>query len=72
MDRVVFWNAGDLVVNSHDGRLTFEIISIEENLAGTWVIMKNLNTNEYINGFQIGLAKMGFVAYRKSKIPVLT
>ncbi len=70
MKKVMFWAVGDTIVNEHIASLTFQIIRIEPQRSGNWIIMQNVHTGEFINGYEIGLQRMGYIGYRVDKTPV--
>jgi hypothetical protein len=67
MRKAIHWQISDTVINIHDVSQTFTIVGIEQKVAGKWVILKNIHTNEFVNGYELGLQKMGYVGYRISK-----
>jgi hypothetical protein len=70
MKKVMFWQIGDTVVNEHLAALTFEVVGLEPQRSGNWIIMQNVHTGEFINGYEIGLQRMGYIGYRTDKMPV--
>ena len=65
MKMVAFWQTGDTIVNRNNASETFEVLLAENREAGTWVTLKNFHTNETFSGFESGLQRIGYIAYRK-------
>lgn len=71
MKKVMFWQVSDTVVNEYDPSQTFTVFSIEPKTGGKWVILKSIYKNEYIQGYELGMQGMGYIAYRKDNSLVL-
>lgn len=65
MKKVMFWQVSDTIINELDPSKTFIVVAIEPKLGGNWVILQNVHTNEFINGYEIGLQAMKYIGYRK-------
>ncbi len=69
MKKVMFWQIGDTVVNQYLASVTFEVVGLEPQRSGNWIILKNIHTGAFINGYELGLQRLGYIGYRADKTP---
>ena len=66
MKKVVCWQELDTVINRHNPKQTFTVISAKQGVGGRWITLQNIYNQEKLSGTDLGLVKMGFVGYRKT------
>jgi len=71
MNKVMFWTTGDTVVNIYEPSETLEVVAVEKRHQGTWVTLENVHTKSKFSGYELGIQRLGYVAYRKDRTPIL-